>query len=573
MTHSGRFPVASLLAVLLGSAALTPAQAQLGGLLGDADVTSGNAAPAQGGQGSPAAPRKHRAQETRSLISPYIEIDQGAIWNLKGGNGEVLTYTTVAAGVTASVQTHNVAIGADVRYEHQFAWKKNSPDQDVISGIANARVDVLRNMLSMEAGGMATRVRTDGIRGANTSLAGASVTNRMYSAYIGPNFSAPIGDLTVTAAYRFGYNRLESRNGAAAALGLPVTGAFEDSTIHNANASVGMQPGILPFGWAVGVGYLREDASQLAQRYDSKFARADVTVPISPYVALVGGVGYEKIKISNKDALRDANGVPVTNGNGYVTDPASPRRLSYDNDGVIWDAGVQWRPSPRLSAEARVGHRYGSMSYTGSLRWRAGQRTGVAVSVFDSVDSFGRSINSSLANLGTDFYVIRNPFSGDLGSCAFVTDKPGGACFNDALTGISTANYRNRGIYAQVSRSGDSWSISAAAGYSNRRFIADSQSVLAAANGLVDKNYFSTVGVSHNFDSQSTFDVMGYWNYFDSGVPGVADVVNIGANASYRRAIWRRLQASAAVGIDSVDRKGQEAFITLLAQIGLRYQF
>jgi hypothetical protein len=50
-------------------------------------------------------------------------------------------------------------------------------------------------------------------------------------------------------------------------------------------------------------------------------------------------------------------------------------------------------------------------------------------------------------------------------------------------------------------------------------------------------------------------------------------VTNIGANMSYRRTIWRRLQASAAVGIDSIDRQGQEAFVSLLAQLGLRYQF
>ena len=42
-----------------------------------------------------------------------------------------------------------------------------------------------------------------------------------------------------------------------------------------------MQPGTLPFGWAVSVGYDREDAGQLDKRFEGKYARADVTVPVT----------------------------------------------------------------------------------------------------------------------------------------------------------------------------------------------------------------------------------------------------------------------------------------------------
>jgi hypothetical protein len=565
---------ASMLAILAGA---MPLHAQSGGLLGDSGVTSGSARAPQAGSGDEEGGRgsgRRVAPRARvSDISPYLEVDQTAIWDLKGGNGDMLTYTTVAVGVSGSIQTQSVAIGADVRYAHQFGWDSNATDQDILSGIVNGRFEVVRNVLSLEAGALATRVRSD-FKGATNALAGASSTDKVYSAYIGPNFVAPIGDLTVTGAYRLGYNRVDQGNGAAVALGLPVTGTFEESWLHNASASVGMQPGTLPFGWSVGVGYVRESASQLDQRYEQKFARADVTFPVGPTVALVGGVGYEDIEISNKDALRDANGVPVRDSSGrFITDEASPRRLSYDDDGLIWDAGVMWRPSPRLQAEARVGHRYGSMTYTGSLSWAASRRTSVSVALFDSIDSFGRALNGSLANLGPEFSIMRNPFSGDIGGCAFNDGQSGGACFNDTLTGIATANYRNRGIVAQIARQGDPWGMTLAAGYVRRKFIADSQSVLAGANGLVDQNYFVSFGVQRAIDAVSAFDAQTYFNYFDSGISGVGDVTNMGANASYRRTIWRRLQASAAIGVDSIDRKGQEAFISLLAQLGLRYQF
>lgn len=567
--------LSSLGILVLGAVPLTAAHAQSGGLLGDSDVSSsktGDASSAPKEAGRDKRSRGGKGGGRRHVdVSPYIELDQTAIWDLKGNNGDVLTYTTVTAGVTASVQTQSVSIGADVRYSHQFSWNSGQTDNDIVSGVINASTIVVPGLISLEGGAMAMRLRTDGYTGANNSLAGVSNTSNAYSLYVGPNLSAPIGEMTVTGAYRLGYNRVDNKSGFT---GGGTTGTFDSSWIHSANLAVGMQPGTLPFGWSIAGGYIRETSSQLSQRYENKFVRADVTVPISFTVALVGGVGYEDIQISNKDALRDANGVPLLNGNGgYLTDPNSPRRLSYDQDGLIWDAGVMWRPSPRLQAEARVGHRYGSMSYTGSLSWQPGARTMVAAALFDSIDSFGRSMNGGLANLGTDFTIDRNPFSGDLTGCGFNNGGGTGMCINDTLAGLSAANFRNRGVVAQFAYRGDRWGFWYGAGYSRRKFLADSSSVLAAANGQTDENYFASLGGNRTLGPDSAIDAMAYWNYFRSGANGVSDVTNIGANISYRTNLMRRLQASAAIGVDSLDRKGQEAFISLLAQLGLRYQF
>ena len=566
---------APLLAPVLGLLLAMPARAQVGDMLGDSDVTGGAGPGAPGARRGPEErPADRRGPRERPVrIAPYLEVDQTALVNLKGGGDDVLTFTSVAAGVQANVQTHNVAIGADLRYEHMFSWNDNAPDQDIVSGIAIGRVDLVRDRLSLEAGGLATRMRADGLIGANNSLVGVGFTNHVYSAYVGPNLTVPLGDLYLTGSYRLGYNRVDQDDDAVPGITLP-GGTFDESWFHHATASVGMRPGLLPFGWSVGGGYLRENASQLDQHFIDKYVRADVTVPISPYVALVGSVGYEDIKISNRDALRGEDGEPIRDAGGrFVTDPASPRRLSYDQDGFIWDAGVLWRPNPRLSAEFRIGHRYGSMSYTGNLTWRPSRHTALSVTLFDSIDSFGRMLNSSLANIGTDFYIVRNPFSGDLGGCIFNNGQAGGACFTDTLSGITSANFRNRGVFAQFARISDPWTITAALGYARRKFIGDAQSVLSVVSGLSDDNYFADIGVTRQLGAVSAIDANAYFNYFDSGFSAFDDVVNIGANIGYRQMLMRRLTASAAVGIDSVDRKGQEAFISLLAQIGLRYQF
>src|SRR3546814_21071616 len=129
---------------------------------------------------------------------------------------------------------------------------------------------------------------------------------------------------------------------------------FDTSTNHVAWASLGARPGDLPFGWQVPGGYEREDASQLDQRYEGKYARADVTMPIGPTVALLGGVGYEDIEIGQSHPLPDAARVPVREANGrFVTDKSSPRRLPFDTAGLIRHACVRWRPTPPTSLPAR----------------------------------------------------------------------------------------------------------------------------------------------------------------------------------------------------------------------------
>ena len=137
-----------------------------------------------------------------------------------------------------------------------------------------------------------------------------------------------------------------SRTRGALLSGQPLLDIFDSSISHVATATVGMGTGTLPFAWTVSGGYEREGARQLDQRFESKFVRGDVTLPVTESIALVGGVGYEDIQASQRDVLRDVNGVPVLDGNGrFQTDPASPRLLAFDSSGFIWDTGVVWRPS------------------------------------------------------------------------------------------------------------------------------------------------------------------------------------------------------------------------------------
>ncbi|MDF0543380.1 hypothetical protein PX699_13565 [Sphingobium sp. H39-3-25] len=508
----------------------------------------------------------------RTEVTPYLEVDQTVIANLKGGSDDILSYTNVAAGIDASVSGDRAAAQASLRYEHQFSWQDDTPDQDVISGLARGRLSLIRNALSLEGGVIATRVRTDGPRGAVNGIgSNIGATNQIYSAYVGPTLATRIGALSVNAAYRLGYTRVDDKVSVAGSTIQPLD-SFDDSLSHYLTASVGMQPGVLPFGWSVGGGWQREDARQLDQRFDDKWVRGDVTLPVGPTLALVGGVGYEKIEISARDAVRDASGNPVIGSDGrYVTDKSAPRLLNYDQDGLIWDAGVLWRPSRRTSLEARVGHRYGSWTYIGSFSWAPSRDSSLNVGVFDAVDSFGRMMTGGLANLSTSFAATRNPFSGDLNSCAF-SASGGGQCFNDALSSVGTGNFRRRGIGAQFAVARGATSYGIGAGYSRRKFVGrDTGNV--AITGTTDENYYANASISRQFDNRSGIDATIYGNYYVAGLDGLDDVLNAGGYITYHRTYGRSLTATASVGVDAVDPKSAESVIAALAQLGLRYSF
>jgi len=506
------------------------------------------------------------AQERKVDVTPYLGVDQAVIAPLKGG-GDVLTYTNVTAGLSAELRTRRVEAVADVQYNHSFGWGREAQDQDVISGIVSGQYAV-SNGLKLNAGALGTRVRTDGLVGA--APLNDSPTSQVYAAYFGPSYATSVGDLDLTASYRLGYARVDDDTGANFA-GAPNVGRFADSVSQSLTGSVGVAPGVwLPLGIVVSAGYDREDASQLDQRFEDGWGRVDATLPVSPTVALAGGIGYERIKISQRSPLLDGNGAPVIRNGRYVTDDSSPRALIYDFDDIIWDVGVLWRPNHRTSLEARVGERYGGMSYTGSFVWQ-GLNQSFALVVFDGIDSFGRIITSNVAAVsGSSLHVVRNPFTGDFTGCAF-SQTGGGQCFNDALSGITAANFRYRGVAAQYSAQRGPWGLGVGLGYSQRKFVTPSGETILV-RGSKDQNWYGTASLSYVIDSRSSLDSAIYANYFDASGARF-DVLNVGAFTSYNRLINRNLQASASLGLDSAKADELDAVINAMGQVGLRYSF
>ncbi|MBK6413599.1 hypothetical protein [Sphingopyxis sp.] len=559
-----------VLAGLLLAGTATGAHSQFSGDPGSGATDTPTSAPAA--EPGRAAKRAEGRRNQRQVdVSPYLEVGQVLTADLKNG-GDVLTYTNVAVGVDAAIVTNRAEMAATLRYEHRFGWNGGLGDADTISGLARGRIEAARG-LNLEGGALATRTRADG-QGADSGLfiGNASNVANLYSVYAGPTLTRRIGGLDVGAGYRFGYTKVDVDEPAILAPGSQPQDIFDSSTNHFAWASVGARPGDLPFGWQVSGGYEREDASQLDQRFEGKYARADVTMPIGPTVALLGGVGYEDIEIGQRNPVIGTNGVPVRDANGrFITDKLTPRQLSFDTDGLIWDAGVMWQPSRRTSATARVGRRYGDTIYTGSFAYRADHATTIQVGVYDGLSSPGRGLSGGLAALPTQFDPTRNPIGGTINPCVFGQD--GGGCLNNQLGNATSAQYRSRGVQATIGSRFAGWSYGVGIGYDQRKLLAPLLSPIASLNGIKDENYYLFLSAGRQLDVDSDLSLTGYVNYFDNGAPGASDVQSAGLSASYARRFWRGLTGTAAASLNAFDQDGFNSQLIGSALVGLRYNF
>ena len=530
--------------------------------------------PAQAGSDDGAAdPAARPTKPQRLSLTPYIEAGQVATAELSPGS-RTTTYSVLAAGVDAAIRGRNNEGSLSLRYERRIGWGNNSSDGDAISGVARVSAGLVPHAVTIEAGALAARskVENNGAAVLGPLDPGSSVT-QVYSVYAGPSVSGRVGYVAVGGGYRIGYTRVESPDAVSLAPGQAPLDVFDDSIVHSANIHAATRAGeALPIGIGVGAGYNREDISNLDQRVEDFHVRGDVTLPLTSEIAVVGGVGWEKVQVSSRDAALDAGGLPVIGPDGrLVTDKSAPRVIAYDTSGLIWDVGLIWRPSRRTAFEAHVGRRYGSTTYYGSFGYAPNSRSSLNLSVYDNISGFGGQLNAALAGLPTQFEAARNPLTGDIGGC--VVAQAQGNCLAGALGSVRSAVFRSRGVMGSYGVTFGRLQAGFGAGYDRRKFIGAPGTVLALANGVIDENYWAAAYLNGKIDRNSKFSTNFYANWYQSGDALSGDVSAVGATAAYYRALGGRLTATAAVGIDGVNRELLQDVWSASALVGLRYSF
>jgi len=509
----------------------------------------------------------------KKSVTPYIEVGQVFSENLT--NGVSLTYTQVAAGIDASVQTRRTQAQISYRYERRIAESGNLADQDVHSGLARANVAITHS-LTVEGGALATRTRAD-VRGPAPGLFVGNVANiaQLYSVYGGPTLATRVGRVGIGASYRYGYSKAEAPAIRSTIADQPPLDYFDDSRNQIAQASASVRSGeLLPIGMTLSGGWERDDASQLDQRFDARRGRFDAILPVSPTLALVAGVGYEKIEISQRDALTDAVGVPLLDGNGrFRTDPASPRRIAYDFDGIYYDAGVVWRPSPRTAVQARAGERFGSFSFTGSVSYQPNKRMAFNLQVYDGLQTFGRQLRDGLSALPTAFNPTGNALAPDFNGCVFgAAGGAAGGCLNGQLQSLTASAYRARGVDAILSVNSGPLRYGFGAGYANRRLLSPRTAPGVVLNGTDDESAYAQMFIARALDRRTTIDASLIGSWYRSGLRTTRDVYTYGGTGSLLRRIGP-IDARASLGIFGTSSAAAGDQVSLEALLGARYSF
>jgi hypothetical protein len=538
--------------------AAAPAAAQPGPGPDGGEELAGESAP---------APAERRRGRPRLEISPYVEVNAGVSAELSGGDDDVLTYTSVGAGVDARVDTRRVSAQASYRYDRRIAIDGDGGDGDVHSGVAAVHVRAAPG-LSLDAGALAART---GGAGRTVGLSELDETSQVFSAYAGPTYSGEVGPLSVGAAYRLGYVAVDVDDLA----GDPFGDQLEESWAHNASASVGMGPGRsgLPFGWTVGAGYGRATSGELNNVFEAAYVRGDIVYPVSPTLALTAGVGYENIDSSQSDVLRDANGVPVVIGGRLVADPNRPRLRGFGSDGLIYDAGFIWRPNPRTELQGRAGRRYGGTTVTASLRHQFRRNAALRAAVYDSVGTASTEIISDVSQLPDNFQINRNPLTGAFDGCVFGEDPGTGICFDDALQSLSNNAFRARGVNLTLSGGRGLWGWGLGAGYSHRRYTELLSGDITSIDPRTDQGFYLNGNVSRRLSRQSGVSLDAVASWYDSDRPFADSVFSSGLTGSYYRSLmWQRLQFHAALGLYYTDTGPIDSTVAS-ALIGLRYSF
>lgn len=507
----------------------------------------------------------------RLELVPFAEITQVGQASLSGGATDSVTYTDMSSGLVMRTNTRRIV--ASLGYRASYRIAEAGPNQKSFqqNGEGRFQMEVFKNILSLDAGVLATQSRVDA-GGSSQQFNSVSNNNltQTYAFYAQPTTRHHFGDLNVIGSYRYGYVINEGKTQAVVG---PPTNRFDSSMSHTASLQTGMGIGTLPFEWGLSTQYQLENTNQLDQRFRNYNASLEVKQPIGDTVAAVASAGYESNHQAQDEALVDTvTGIPVTDKDGrFLSDKSKPRKLIYEQDGFIADAGVIWRPSRRTRVEARVGRRYGGLTYSGLVEMKPDDRSTLNIAVTDRINSFGRAVTGGLAGAPAQL-----DFSGNDPQTAYQTCLFGvsgnGSCIGGALGQAAASSYRDRSVTAIYSHTMRRLSFNFGGGYTRRTYI-DDPTAPFSMDGIVDQLFYlqGAGSVAMARDSGLSFALSA--NLFKNGQAGVGDVISYSLSSSYYRLLGRGLRADASLGLESSKRDGFKADMSGRAQLGVHYDF
>jgi hypothetical protein len=516
------------------------------------------------------------AYAERPQYGAFMDIQQIAEAQLHGPGADDVTYTEISGNIVAQISNRRILATGTYRLGYRIPELGDTDKSVTQDGVARLQANVIDEWLTLDTGAIVTRSRVDPSGAAPaTNVGNPKNLTQTYSAFFQPSLAHGIGDLGVSAVYRYAYTQNESGQTNTGSLG-PPTDRFDSSVSQQAALALAMQSGALPFDWKLSGEYQHENTTSLAQHLRALTVTGEIKLPLgASRVALVASGGYERTRTTQRKALIDPlTGFPVLGKGGkFVVDPASPRILTYEMDGLIGDAGIIWRPSRRTRVEARAGYRYGGLSVTGLVELQPSARSGLTFILTDQVQTFGSGVSGGLAGSAPDFDLDQsNDPTTSYQECLFGKQAGSGKCIGGALGQASARSYRERAANLIFSRSMRTWTLGGSFGYSRRTYFDDPTLAVSLA-GVVDQSIFGNLSIGKRLTRTSGVSFSFSGNYFMNGQVGALDVMSGSFSTNYNRSFGRGIQMQATIAVDGTKQENTTADVSGRAQLGLQYKF
>lgn len=398
-------------------------------------------------------------------------------------NGNTAMNTELEGGLTSQLESRRVQGQVSYSLRHRFAETGRVSDPTRHSGLARVRSEILRDTLYLDAGAFAdmlVRNRTGYI--STNPDAETDNLSQTFSYYVAPRLKQDIGHmLRLQARYRYSAvypddirNSLDIGDPGYQPGDIYIQG-LSDSVSHKAEASLGNISRNSALAWSLKGQGEKEDVDRFDQRYRTYNGMADVELPITRSLHLLGSGGYQYIDHEQDNLLADpVTGEPVLSPDGALqVDPLEPRREIYHQRGVIWDAGVRFAPSRRFDMRVRVGHRYGGPSGSASLYWAVRNTLIIRASFSEAIDSNNRVLTQFLNDVPIYSNIVGGNYSLGPAGCVIGRDPGTGTCLGGLSMSVFSAVFRRNtlSLSAEYEKSASRWFLSAT--YNDARYLDD----------------------------------------------------------------------------------------------------
>ena len=492
--------------------------------------------------------------EARVDITPRVEL-RHSITDTEYDDFNMIS--VISPGVNIIADTRRVQAYLDYDFNRRFSWDEKLIDKGQHRLNANGSAELIRRLLSVQAGGVITQTFRDW-RGPLSVGPDQNNPNQatVGSFYVQPTLSRELGTFAVfDAYYRFAYSDVNN-SGRGLQIGEEAPPGFDyslapasDSTMQDALVSLSNRNSTSSrLIWTLRGTYRtddREDLNEDLRMYSGVF---DVSYSINRKVALLGSIGYEDIYDEQDNILVDREtGLPVLDSEGRLqVDPNEPRRAVIDRKGKIWDVGVRLSPSRRTELTLRGGRQYGGTVINGDLRYEIREGMVLSARYSESLNTFGRLFSGELGGQPFSFMVDNNY---RLGPGIITVPTEFGLI---PLPGtITNATFRSRLGQAQLSYNAGRTTAMVSGYYDRRNYLNAGQSAgsdapaPSALSDRADVTWGLTMGMNRDLGSGRSIQGNLYYSNLKYALSRERQDTVYGGSIGYRMRLKEHIYAAA----------------------------